>query len=220
MTWHRLIILLSTLLYITGFGIYFVSSGNVEFLWYIAVMIAFVTLIAGTINQTRFSPAMLWALSFWGFLHMAGGSIQVDGGVLYGLVVYPIILHGDFAILKYDQLVHFYGFAMATVAMFYLLKPIILDQASEGRIMLLTFLAGMGLGAMNELVEFMAVVAVPNTNVGGYFNTGLDLVANMLGALTAVVLLSVRDRLPDYLKFRVREPRWLNRDVREDIRFK
>ena len=40
--------------------------------------------------------------------------------------------------------------------------------------------AGSGFGALNEVVEFIAVLTIPETNVGGYENTGWDLVANLV----------------------------------------
>ena len=59
----------------------------------------------------------------------------------------------------------------------------------------------MGFGALNEVIEFIATLMVPNTNVGGYVNTGWDLVANMIGASVAATLIylgasrrSVEDR--------------------------
>ena len=55
--------------------------------------------------------------------------------------------------------------------------------------MVLAATAGMGLGALNEVVEFAATLLVPETNVGGYLNTGWDLVANTTGATTAAVLI-------------------------------
>jgi hypothetical protein len=55
----------------------------------------------------------------------------------------------------------------------------------------IVFCAGMGLGALNEVVEFVAVLTMPKTNVGGYVNTGWDLVANAVGALVAVVAIRV-----------------------------
>jgi hypothetical protein len=39
-----------------------------------------------------------------------------------------------------------------------------------------------GLGALNELIEFTAALIMAQTNVGGYLNTGWDLVANFVGA--------------------------------------
>ena len=54
--------------------------------------------------------------------------------------------------------------------------------------------AGMGFGALNEVVEFVVTLLVPDNNVGGYFNTAMDLVFNMLGAILAAVLIRWRWR--------------------------
>ena len=218
MTWHRFIILIFTLGYTFSFGGYYFFQGNVEFLWYVLILLVFTGVIGMTLNRTRFSPVILWALSLWGLLHMTGGGLIVNGEVLYALVVFPVSLNGDFSILRFDQLVHFYGFATATFAMFYLLKPIVDEENNEGRTFLLSFLAGMGLGALNEVIEFVAVISFSDTNVGGYYNTLLDLIFNMAGALTAIFLIYIRDRLPDALKFKVREPLWLQGTVKEDLK--
>lgn len=45
-------------------------------------------------------------------------------------------------------------------------------------------LMGIGLGALNEVVEFVATRFMA-TNVGDYTNTGWDLVANLGGAAVA-----------------------------------
>ena len=52
-------------------------------------------------------------------------------------------------------------------------------------------LIGMGLGAMNEVIEFVGTLIFPNTNVGGYVNTGWDLVCNMTGCIAAVGVVHV-----------------------------
>ena len=44
----------------------------------------------------------------------------------------------------------------------------------------------MGGGAINELIEFGTVLALPETGVGGYDNTMMDFVFNLLGAQQAV----------------------------------
>ena len=59
-------------------------------------------------------------------------------------------------------------------------------------IMVLAATSGMGLGAMNELIEFAATLLVPETNVGGYVNTGWDLVANFVGAVAAAAVIGWR----------------------------
>jgi hypothetical protein len=43
----------------------------------------------------------------------------------------------------------------------------------------------MGLGAINEIIEFVATVVVPETGVGGYVNNALDLCWNGVGATIA-----------------------------------
>ncbi len=55
--------------------------------------------------------------------------------------------------------------------------------------LLIVWAAGQGFGGLNEVVEFAAVLAVPDTNVGGYLNTGWDLVANLAGCTVAVLLI-------------------------------
>jgi hypothetical protein len=51
---------------------------------------------------------------------------------------------------------------------------------------------------VNEVVEFVATLLIPETNVGGYRNTGWDLVSNLIGATTAAtwIWLSERKRTP------------------------
>jgi glycopeptide antibiotics resistance protein len=41
----------------------------------------------------------------------------------------------------------------------------------------------MGFGALNEVIEFIAFITLSKTGVGDVYNTGFDLVFNLLGAL-------------------------------------
>ncbi|MCK5082487.1 MAG: hypothetical protein KAR31_06230, partial [Candidatus Omnitrophica bacterium] len=63
------------------------------------------------------------------------------------------------------------------------------DICPTGGLLFLCVIGSMGLGAVNEIVEFLAMVFVPETNVGGYVNTALDLVANLTGSLIAAFLI-------------------------------
>ena len=65
--------------------------------------------------------------------------------------------------------------------------------------MVLAWAAGLGFGAANEVIEFIAVLLVPNTNVGGYINTGWDLIANLTGATIAATLIYFKDQQLDNL---------------------
>jgi hypothetical protein len=57
---------------------------------------------------------------------------------------------------------------------------------------ILIVLMGSGLGAINEIIEFIAVKTLPETNVGGYDNTLWDLIFNLIGGLLAVGWLTLR----------------------------
>ena len=54
-------------------------------------------------------------------------------------------------------------------------------------------LLGSGVGALNEVAEYLAAKYLGATNVGGFDNTGRDLIANLLGGL-AFGLLAARRR--------------------------
>jgi hypothetical protein len=52
----------------------------------------------------------------------------------------------------------------------------------------------MGFGALNEVVEFAATQLLPDTNVGGYVNTGWDLVFNLVGSAAAALAIGLGGR--------------------------
>ena len=183
------------LAYILGFAIYYIGIKNYEFLWYVGVLVFFFILIGASINKSRFDYLVLWGLSLWGLMHMAGGGIRVGDSVLYALRIIPIIDTGEFFVLKFDQFVHFFGFGVTTLVAYHLLKPYLNKDSNYKIIYPILIFISMGLGALNEIVEFIAVVSFPKTGVGGYYNTALDMVFNMLGAIAAVIFIHIRYRL-------------------------
>ena len=193
-TRHQWIIFIFSFLYVAGFSTYYIASANYEFLWYVGVMLFFFVLLVATLPVSRFTPLILWGLSLWGLAHMAGGSIPVGDTVLYGVQLITVFTDGELTLVKYDQVVHAFGFAIATLVAHHLLAPRWKEGASKALKYALAAGVGMGLGALNEVVEFIAVLSFPETGVGGYFNTGLDLMANLVGVLIAVGFLAYRDR--------------------------
>jgi len=176
----------SALAYTAGFAAYYLSIGNFEFLWYIAVLLGFFALIFSTIRRSNFDYVVLGGLALWGLLHLAGGGVVVNGEVLYRFVLFPLASDGgELTVLKYDQAVHFFGFFVATLVVYHLLKPYLNERTNWAVVYPLLAAAGTGLGVLNEIVEFTAVLLVANTGVGGYNNTALDLVFNTLGAIAA-----------------------------------
>ena len=173
------------------------GNGNIEFLFYIIVMLALMLVVWLVHRSVVLTSPVLWALSIWGLAHMAGGLIPLpeawpingDTRVLYSLWLIPDRL-------KYDQVVHAYGFGVATWVCWQGIRAAIRRRGGDAvptlGLMVLAATAGMGLGALNELIEFVATLLVPETNVGGYLNTGWDLVANFVGTVVAATVIGLR----------------------------
>lgn len=186
-------VILFTLFYSLIFAGYYLATGNREFVLYVGVLLFFFVLLIGTIQATKFSTRLLWMLSGWGLLHLAGGGIPINKEeVLYHWVLVPLFQLETDWILRYDQVVHFYGFMTATFVGGELLIPQLGENYRPKSIAFLCFLVGMGFGALNEVIEFFATVLIAETNVGGYYNTGLDLVFNLLGAVVAALILRAK----------------------------
>ncbi|MDX1578048.1 MAG: hypothetical protein R3266_06170 [Gemmatimonadota bacterium] len=169
-----------------------VVSGNREFLFYLAVMFALIGAVWAVDRAVTLSAGALWALSLWGLAHMVGGLVPAPEGwptaaggqpVVYSLWIVP-------GRIKYDHLVHAWGFGTTTWVCWQGLAAALRRRGAEAvpsfGLLVLVAAAGLGFGALNEVVEFAATLLVPETNVGGYRNTGWDLVANLAGALVAV----------------------------------
>ncbi|PIZ83988.1 hypothetical protein COX97_00050 [Candidatus Pacearchaeota archaeon CG_4_10_14_0_2_um_filter_05_32_18] len=125
---------------------------------------------------------------------MAGGGVWIGegfwifngSGVLYSLEIVKLFSIGDTFVLKFDQFVHAFGFGATTIVAYSLIKPYLNSSTNYKIIYPALVSIAMGLGALNEIVEFVAVVAFPSTGVGGYYNTALDLVFNMVGSIIAI----------------------------------
>ncbi len=187
-----------TLTYLTAALVASLWSRNGEFLFYLVVVAILLVVVAFVHLRLRLPIWALWGLSIWGLAHMAGGLMPVPtswpiGGethVLYNLWLVP-------GWLKYDQLVHAYGFGLVTwicwlgVRRAFCSRGITI-QPTVG-LLTLCVAAGMGFGAANEVIEFLITRVLPETNVGGYTNTGWDLVSNTIGCLIAAVLIYTFD---------------------------
>jgi len=184
------------ILYLVVFSAWFFSIGNNEFIIYIVTMLALLALVGSTLRVGEYPPAMLWALALWGLLHCAGGGVPVGDRVLYATQVIPLIGNGEteMTLLKYDQLVHALGFGITAWVLWHVLVRHYPDTRHSWTAYTFPALASMGLGAVNEIIEFSAVVVVQDTGVGGYTNTALDLCFNASGAVIAMLIVGARER--------------------------
>ena len=164
---------------------------NREFLFYIVTMLGLIAAVAAVHRRVNLTQGALWCLAAWGFVHMAGGLVPVPetwpynppNRVLYSLWLWP-------EHLKYDQIVHAYGFGVTTWVCWQGLQAIHRAARPTFGRLVLCGAASLGFGAMNEVIEFAATQLLPNTNVGGYVNTGWDLVSNLVGVVIAMLILA------------------------------
>jgi uncharacterized membrane protein YjdF len=188
---HQIPILVVNAIVLLIFTIIFTRLGNYEFLFYIGVMVFFFIVILATNHRVNYPNTILWGLTLWAIMHMAGGGLFINGTRLYEIILIP--LSDKYGIFKYDQLVHIYGFGVATLVMHHVLKPLLKNEIKKGAaFFIIVIMAGLGVGALNEIIEFFATVIVPDTGVGGYINTSLDLVADLIGAGGAALFVWVK----------------------------
>jgi hypothetical protein len=161
---------------------------------YVAYL-ASVVVVGGLILWLRRQPlpaVLALALALDAVAHLAGGLVSRDGEVMYDWSIGPQIASFETHLLQYDHLVHAYGSFVATVTLWVVLVPPAWRESQRRNAILLCLLAGIGIGGANELIEFVATLAHHGAYVGGYFNTGWDLVFNTLGAALAAVFLALR----------------------------
>lgn len=188
----RILVLVFTLLYIAAAGVYFMTAGVKEFTFYLLVLLVLVAVVAWTLPRTKLPTWSLWLLSILGLLHALGGGVKVHGDVLYNYVIIPIVNNGvnGITIWRFDQLVHPYGTAVAALIVYFFIARY--SKLPRIWMVILAALAAMGLGAMNEVVEFITKITIPHTDVGGYTNTALDLCSNMIGASIGAAIAALK----------------------------
>jgi len=171
----------------------FLSRKNYEFLAYVFVIIFFMLLVLFTNHKINYPNGLLWGLTMWSILHMSGGGLIINGQRLYDLMILPII-GAPYHIFKFDQFVHIVGFWVATLAMYAIIKHRLNKENKWVAVSIVLVMAGLGAGALNEIIEFLTGIIVANTGVGGYENTALDLVSNLIGAIGATIYIVVKEK--------------------------
>jgi uncharacterized membrane protein YjdF len=186
----HIVLLIINLGLLLAFGTAFLLKKNYEFVIYVGVIIVCLALIYLTFFKVRYSTATLLGLTIWSLLHMAGGAVYINGVRLYEIILIP--LSQTYPILRYDQVVHIFGFAAATLTMFDLLRPLLKKNLRHFvALSVVVVMVGLGVGAFNEIIEALVSAIVPSSGVGGYVNTALDLIADLLGAALAMVFIKL-----------------------------
>ena len=152
---------------------------------YLEVVVFLVVVTSLADRAAHFSRPMTRALTALIILHLVGGLWPPLGDAPTFYETW--IVHG---VLKFDQLVHGYGgavltFACANLAVGLLGRP----KPHPWALPFVALLMAQGLGALNEMIEFLFGINNPNLHAGGLANTGWDLVFNLAGGLVAFAFL-------------------------------
>jgi len=181
-------LLLTNIAVVVGFSWYYLQAANYEFLAYAGTIAVVTALIFGTLKWTKFSTGIIIGVTIWGLMHMLGGSVMTSDGVLYAWRMIPVFDGGgEFYILKFDQVVHAFLYGVVGLMFHHLLREVVGIRTPVALIAGIAIFAAAGSSIINEIIEFLAAVNIPNTGVGGYENTVLDMIFNMLGATIAVL---------------------------------
>lgn len=165
---------------LVGFGAYGLAADSKLTVSYL-VIVAGGAMLVGTLDRgAQFSLVALVGLALWGIGHLAGGIVELDGD----RILYNALLPGR---IHFDNVVHFIGFGAAGLAAWEALLRRSSTLSPWATWFSVWFLA-MGVGALNEVIEFGITHVQTETQIGGFQNTGRDLVANMLGGAVAGVI--------------------------------
>jgi uncharacterized membrane protein YjdF len=156
------------------------GPGNVaEFLIY-AGCIAVVTAIGWRALRRFELPAGVLVFMQVGILaHFAGGFVPVNGHRLYDVII---------AGVRFDKYVHILNALAGCVLVDHLLAR---HQSPVPRLVLVVMVV-LGAGAVVEMVEYAAKLAIASSGVGDYDNNMRDLWANFAGGAIFVVGATVR----------------------------
>lgn len=164
---------------------------NHEFLLYAVTVIVLVAILFKTDQYFQFDRTALWLFNVWLIVHILGGLASSNGIRFYDLVLLNLT-GAPYHILKYDQLVHFFCYFVMAMLMWNVVQQIAKPGANIFVVCVVTVLAASSIGAVNEIIEFVAVVLLDSEGVGGYTNTAIDLVANLVGAIVGTIYMYAR----------------------------
>ena len=160
-------------------------------MYYIAALVPLLLLLFIGDRYFSFMKEATWGFFIWLLMHIIGGFLAIGGVVLYGVVLIPLV--GDpYYIFRYDQLVHLFCYMVVVWFMYAMLLKLASPLKHRFLFSLVLFFSALSIGVLNEIIEFVAVVLFEKTGVGGYYNTILDLVFDLLGVLVGMAYLKLR----------------------------
>ena len=153
------------------------------FLWvYLPALAASVAIVVWVDHRWGPIPSvLLWMLSLWAVLHLAGGLAANPTGrtdILYGMWLVD-------GVLRWDQMVHGFGTLVATAVF-------AVAARDTDHPLLWGFAWGQLPGVINETVENIFAQFVEGSNVGDAVNTAWDFGWQLIGGALAVIWIVAR----------------------------
>jgi uncharacterized membrane protein YjdF len=170
----------------TGYGFATHSPSTIGYVSSVLVIAAAVV----ALRRAVLPPLLAAGLAIAAIVTLAGGLVRVGHDVLYNASTGPYSPALGTHYLQYDHFAHAYVSLVIVFACWFMLAAPYADRARRGDLVLLSVGAALGLGALNEMAEFVATLAHHGAHAGGYWNTGWDLVSNFIGAAIAGLVLA------------------------------
>jgi hypothetical protein len=155
-----------------------IATGRDNWPVYAVVVLGGAAVVTRLHVRVGLSTPTIWGLAAFALGHLAGGMVPVDDGVLYQLWLVD-------GVLRYDNLQHAVGFGFVGRAIWEALRDRLAPPEGDrpGIAMWIVVLGAAAAGAVNEIVEYVLTLVLPEHQVGGYDNTARDLIANLVGGL-------------------------------------
>lgn len=173
---------------LAGFTAYFLIKSNYEFMIYAGSIVVFIFILAKSDRLFNYPKIAKIGFTVWLILHLLGGSVHLGQTRLYDLMLFDVV-GKPYNILKYDQFMHTYCYVVLTLYAHSVVRFVTREHANSFVVAVITILMSMGIGCVNEIIEFSTVALYNATGVGGYFNNALDLVFNTGGALLGLFVI-------------------------------
>lgn len=155
-----------------------IATGRDNWPVYAVVVLGGAAVVTRLHVRVGLSTPTIWGLTAFALGHLAGGMVAVGDGILYQLWLVD-------GVLRYDNLQHAVGFGFVGRALWETLQHRLAPPERErpGIARWIVVLGAAAAGAVNEIVEYLLTLVLPEHQVGGYDNTARDLIANLLGGL-------------------------------------
>jgi hypothetical protein len=173
---------LFTLVHVVVFTIVGLAR-NQTFLWiYLPALAASIAIVVWIDHRWGPIPVvLLWLLSIWAAMHLAGGLAADPSG--QRAILYNWWLIDGY--LRYDQVVHGFGIGAATALLAFAARD-------TDRPLVWGFVLAQVVGVVNETAENIFAAFVEESNVGDWVNTAWDIIWHLVGALVAVIWMGRR----------------------------